>query len=391
MNMNKNKIISFVKSHLVSYGTPHHLNYIWSFGALAGIMLLVQIISGIIISMHYVPDTAVAFESVIFYTRNGSYGWAVRSLHANGASFFFIMVYAHILKALYYGSYHHPRQKIWYSGLVMFLLMMATAFIGYVLPWGQMSYWGATVITNLFTSIPYIGEPITKWLWGGFSVGFSTLVRFAAIHYTLPWVLVALTALHLTFLHSVASNNPVGSEKSVPVSFFPFFGLKDLHSVLVLFLCLALVITLIPNYLGHPDNFIPADPFVTPKHIVPEWYFLPFYAILRSIPHKAGGVLAMVGSIVMLFMLPSFNTSEIRSSKYRPAFNFFLGLFAVDFALLGWIGQMPVEAPYDEYGLYFTIYYFVFLFIILPGLGWLEKSLANTKNDSKVIIGGPKK
>jgi ubiquinol-cytochrome c reductase cytochrome b subunit len=375
MKLNKNKIVAFIESHIVSYGTASNLNYVWSFGALAGAMLVVQIISGLLMCLHYIPDTKEAFESIVLYTRNGNYGWAIRYLHSNGASFFFAIVYAHILKALYYGSYYHPREKVWFTGLAMYLLMMATAFIGYVLPWGQMSLWGATVITNLFTSIPFIGEAITKWLWGGYSVGGPTLVRFAGLHYVLPWILVALTLTHLSFLHQAASNNPIGTEKVTVSSFFPYFGLKDLHAVLVLMTILALVITFIPNYLGHTDNYIPANPFVTPKHIVPEWYFLPFYAILRSIPHKVGGVVAMGGAILVLFFLPVLNTSRIRNTYFRPIYSIFLGFFVVDFILLGWVGQLPVEHPYDSYGLYFTIYYYFFFLIFLPLSGKIESWL----------------
>jgi len=258
--------------------------------------------------------------------------------------------------------------------------MMATAFIGYVLPWGQMSFWGATVITSLFTSIPFIGTSITTWLWGGFSVGYTTLVRFAAIHYALPWIIVGMVILHLTLLHSVSSNNPVGSEKTMQSPFFPYFGLKDLQSVIIMFLLLAITITYFPNALGHPDNYIPADPLVTPKHIVPEWYFLPFYAILRSIPHKTLGVVAMFCSIIVLFFIPYFNTSKIRNSMFRPIYLIFLGLFIVDFIILGWIGQKPVEAPYDYIGLYCTVYYFLFFFMLLPLSGFLESRFVQMKN-----------
>lgn len=378
----KNKILSFIDSHIISYGTPSSINYTWSFGALAGVMLIVQIVSGLLIGMHYSSDVDSAFKSVQMFTRNGNYGWFVRFLHANGASFFFATVYAHIFKAMYYGSYFYPRHVIWYVGLVMFLLMMATAFIGYVLPWGQMSLWGATVITNLFTSIPFVGDSITKWLWGGYSVGGPTLMRFAALHYFIPWILVGLVLLHLALVHAVASNNPAGSEKGQISKFFPYFGLKDLHACLVLFLVLSFVITYIPNYLGHPDNYIPANPFVTPKHIVPEWYFLPFYAILRSIPHKAAGVAAMAGSILILFLIPHLNTSLIRNTFFRPVFSIFLALFVIDFVMLGWVGQLPVESPYEFLGLYLTFYYYAFFVIILPVSGLIERRIIENEYKS---------
>lgn len=286
--------------------------------------------------------------------RDVNNGWFIRYLHANGASLFFIVVYCHIFRGLYYGSYMFPRQKLWISGVVIFLLMMATAFMGYVLPWGQMSFWGATVITNLFSAIPVIGTSIVEWLWGGFSVGNATLNRFFSLHYFMPFIIVGVVILHLILLHGDGSNNPIGINTNVQtISFYPYFYVKDLFAFFILLGALFLIVVYYPNLLGYPDNYIPTNPMLTPAHIVPEWYFLPFYAILRSIPDKLGGVIAMFSAIIVLILLPYLNLSEVRSGEFRA-------LFALIFLFLGWIGQKPVETPFIEVGMFATSFYINF-------------------------------
>ena len=379
---NKNSILSFVDSHIIDYPTPINLNYMWSFGSTAGLCLVIQIITGIFLAMHYTPHIDLAFSSVEHIMRDVNNGWLIRYLHANGASMFFLVVYCHIFRGLYYGSYMNPRGLLWCSGVLIFVLMMATAFIGYVLPWGQMSFWGATVITNLFSAIPVVGGAIVEWLWGGFSVDNATLNRFFSLHYLLPFAIAGVTVLHLSLLHTEGSNNPLGINTNVDtVSFYPYFYVKDLFSFLLLVALFSFFVFYYPNTLGHSDNYIPANPLVTPAHIVPEWYFLPFYAILRSIPDKLGGVVAMGGAIAILALLPIINTSEIRSSKFRPIFGFAYWFIFADFLLLGWIGQKPVETPFIEIGQVGTVFYFLFFLVLLPLIGLIEKSLvrSNTK------------
>jgi len=373
---NKNSILSFVDSHIINYPTPINLNYLWSFGSSAGICLVIQILTGILLAMHYTPHVDLAFVSVEHIMRDVNNGWLIRYLHANGASFFFIVVYSHIFRGLYFGSYIYPRGALWFSGVIIFLLMMATAFMGYVLPWGQMSFWGATVITNLFSAIPFVGSSIVEWLWGGFSVDNATLNRFFSLHYLLPFVIAGLTLLHLSLLHTNGSNNPIGVNTNMDtISFYPYFYVKDLFAFLILIVSLLFFVLYYPNVLGHSDNYIPANPLVTPAHIVPEWYFLPFYAILRSIPDKLGGVAAMGGAILILLLLPILNTSDIRSTKFRPIFAFFYWVFAINFLLLGWIGQKPVESPFIEVGVFSTMFYFIFILFLVPIIGILEKKL----------------
>jgi quinol-cytochrome oxidoreductase complex cytochrome b subunit len=373
---NKNNILAFVDSHIIDYPTPINLNYMWSFGSMAGLCLVIQIMTGVFLAMHYTPHVGLAFSSVEHIMRDVNNGWLIRYSHANGASMFFIVVYSHIFRGLYFGSYMYPRGMLWASGVIIFLLMMMTAFMGYVLPWGQMSFWGATVITNLFSAIPFIGKEIVEWLWGGFSVDNATLNRFYSLHYLMPFVIAGLTIVHLTLLHKDGSNNPLGINTNVDtISFYPYFYVKDLLSFLWLLLFFSLFVFYYPNSLGHPDNYIPANSLVTPAHIVPEWYFLPFYAILRSIPHKLGGVVAMIGAILVLLLLPIINTSEIRSSKFRPIFAVVYWFFVADFVILGWIGQKPVESPYVEVGMVGTAFYFVFLLILVPSIGLAERYL----------------
>jgi len=377
---NKNQLLSFVDSHIINYPTPVNLNYMWSFGSTAGLCLVIQIVTGIFLAMHYTPHIDYAFSSVEHIMRDVNNGWLIRYMHANGASMFFIVTYSHIFRGLYYGSYMNPRGPLWGSGVIIFLLMMGTGFMGYVLPWGQMSFWGATVITNLFSAIPVVGGAIVEWLWGGFSVDNATLNRFFSLHYLFPFLIAGLVIVHLSLLHTVGSNNPLGINKNVDtVSFYPYFYVKDLLAFLVLVAFFSFFLFYYPNVLGHADNYIPANPLVTPAHIVPEWYFLPFYAILRSIPDKLGGVIAMVAAILVLLLLPIINTSEVRSSKFRPIYSVAYWFLVADFLLLGWIGQKPVETPYIEVGQFLTVFYFAFMLILIPAIGIIEKQLMRVK------------
>ena len=376
MRWNKKSLFAVLNNHLIDYPTPVNLNYFYGFGSLAGIMLVMQILTGIFLAMHYTPHIDLAFNSVEHIMRDVNNGWLIRYMHANGASFFFIVVYVHIFRGLYYGSYITPREALWCSGVTIFILMMATAFMGYVLPWGQMSFWGATVITNLFSAIPLIGKDIVDWLWGGFAVDNPTLNRFFSLHFTFPFVIVGAVLIHLILLHEVGSNNPLGiTLKTENIPFYPYFYTKDLFGLMVLFLIFFIFIFYYPNTLGHPDNYIEANPMKTPLHIVPEWYFLPFYAILRSIPNKIGGVIAMFGSLIILLTIPFTNSSEIRSTAFRPIFKICYWLLVVTFLLLGWVGQCPVEYPYTEIGIISMIYYFLFFILIIPFLGKFEAYL----------------
>ncbi len=376
MRWNKNSTLAVLNNHLIDYLTPINQNYFFGIGSLAGLMLVIQILTGIFLAMHYTPHVDLAFNSVEHIMRDVNYGWLIRYTHANGASFFFIVVYIHIFRGLYYGSYIAPKQALWCSGVIIFILMMATAFMGYVLPWGQMSFWGATVITNLFSAIPFVGKEIVDWLWGGFSVDNPTLNRFFSLHFFLPFIIAGVSGLHLVLLHETGSNNPLGfASKTENIPFYPYYYVKDLFGFVVLMLVFSTFIYFYPNTLGHPDNYIPADPMTTPLHIVPEWYFLPFYAILRSIPDKAGGVVAMFGSLLVLLTIPFTNSSEVRSTNFRPIYKVLFWLLVVVFLILGWIGQMPVEYPYTEIGIIAMIYYFGFFLVIIPFVGYLESYL----------------
>jgi len=376
----KNSLLAFIDSHIVDYPTPINLNYFWSFGSTAGICLVIQIITGIFLAMHYTPHVDLAFYSVEHIMRDVNNGWLIRYLHANGASMFFIVVYCHIFRGLYYGSYIYPRGLLWASGVIIFLLMMATAFMGYVLPWGQMSFWCATVITNLFSAIPVIGSSIVEWLWGGFSVSNSTLNRFFSLHYLMPFIIAGLTIVHLSLLHTVGSNNPIGINKNVEATgFYPYFYVKDLLAFFLLLFLFSFFVFYYPNALGHSDNYIEANSLVTPAHIVPEWYFLPFYAILRSIPDKLGGVVAMILAILILLLLPLTNMSNIRSGSFRPIYNFSYWFLVSTFLILGWIGQKPVESPYIEIGMTTTFIYFFFLLFLIPALAVIENFLLKFK------------
>lgn len=370
-------VFGFLK-HLRDYRTPKNLSYAWNFGSLAGIALMVQIFTGLFLAMHYTPHVSHAFDSVENIMRNINYGWLIRYMHAVGASMFFVVVYAHIGRGLYYGSYKSPRELVWFVGIIIFLLMMATAFMGYVLPWGQMSFWGATVITNLFSAIPFVGESIVTWLWGGFSVDNPTLNRFFALHYLLPFIIAAVAIIHIIALHMHGSNNPTGVEVKTEkdtIPFHPYYTIKDFFGFGIFFLIFAYFLFFYPNSLGHPDNYIPANPLVTPPHIVPEWYFLPFYAILRAVPSKLGGVLAMFAAILVLFALPWLDKSKVKSGAYRPVFKWVYLVFILDVIALGYIGGQPAEEPYITIGRLLTMVYFGYFFVALPFLSKYEKTL----------------
>lgn len=377
----KNYLVSFVASHLVYYPTPISLTYAWSFGSLAGVTLVVQMVSGIFLSMHYTANIDLAFSSIEYIMRDVKNGWLLRYIHANGASMFFIVVYAHICRGLYYGSYMEPRELLWCSGVVLILLMMATAFTGYVLPWGQMSLWGATVITSMVTAIPVAGKPIVQWLWGGYTVANPTLNRFYSIHFVLPFLIAGVTLIHLALLHKVGSNSPIGSDTGVDnIPFYPYYVSKDIFAFTVYLLIFGIFVFYFPNVLNHPDNYIPADPLHTPAHVVPEWYFLPYYAILRSIPHKAGGIVAMLGSLLVLFLIPFINTSDVRNTTYRPLFKICFWIFIADFAVLMWVGQKPVKDVFILTGQIATIYYFAFFLVLIPIIGTIESKLVHHKS-----------
>nr|YP_009490398.1 cytochrome b [Gracilaria spinulosa]AWH62531.1 cytochrome b [Gracilaria spinulosa] len=376
MRLLKRPLISIVNNHLIDYPTPINIHYAWNFGFLASICLIIQIITGIFLAMHYTPHIELAFASVEHIMRDVNYGWLLRYIHSNGASMFFIVVYVHIFRGLYFSSYTKPRHWVWVIGVIIFLLMIITAFIGYVLPWGQMSLWGATVITNLVSAVPLVGNSIVTWLWGGFSVDNATLNRFFSLHYLLPFIIVAASLIHLAILHQDGSGNPLGIDSNVDkISMFPYFIYKDLLGLFVFILFFSLFIYFFPNILGHSDNYIEANPMVTPAHIVPEWYFLPFYAILRSIPHKLGGVVAMISAILVLALLPWIHSTEVRSSRFRPVYRFLYWTMLGCCLILGWIGGMPVEEPFVLIGQIASIYYFVYFLCLLPLLGKIEKFL----------------
>ena len=371
-------IFSFVHKELKGYPTPWNLNYLWNFGSLAGITLVIMILTGLFLAMHYTPQVDLAFSSVERIMREVNYGWLIRYIHMNGASMFFIVVYIHIFRGLFYGSYKAPRELLWMLGVLILLLMMATAFMGYVLPWGQMSYWGATVITNLFSTIPGVGESIVTWLWGGFSVDNPTLNRFFALHYLLPFLIVAVVGLHLVALHMFGSNNPLGIERTKPeesVPFHPYYTVKDLFGLGIFLLIWGFFVFFAPNFFGEPDNYIPANPLVTPPHIVPEWYFLPFYAILRSVPSKLGGVILMFGAIFVLFVLPWLDTHPVRSGRFRPFFKIFYGILLIICLTLGWVGSQLPEGWPLWIGRISTFYYFFHFLVILPLLSRYERAL----------------
>jgi quinol-cytochrome oxidoreductase complex cytochrome b subunit len=350
-----------------TYPAPSNLNYWWNFGSLAMLCLVLQIITGIFLAMHYTPHADLAFVSVEHIMRDVNFGWLLRYMHLNGASFFFLVVYIHMFRGIYYGSYNHPREVLWMIGVIILLLMILTAFLGYVLPWGQMSFWAATVITNLASAAPIIGTDIVLWLWGGFSVDNATLNRFFSLHYLFPFIIMALVILHIIFLHENGSNNSLGITSQVDQIVFPYYIIKDIYGIIIFGFFYSYFIFFEPNVLGHPDNYIPANPMATPAHIVPEWYFLPFYAILRSVPNKRLGVVLLLLAIIILLILPFLSKSVyIRSFMFRPYDKILFWIFFFDCILLGWIGGKPIETPYYELGQFFTSFYFIYLSCLIP-------------------------
>nr|AGY31146.1 cytochrome b [Heterandria formosa] len=367
-------LLKIANNALVDLPAPVNISAWWNFGSLLGLCLIAQILTGLFLAMHYTSDISTAFSSAAHICRDVNYGWLIRNMHANGASFFFICIYLHIGRGLYYGSYLY--KETWNIGVILLLLVMMTAFVGYVLPWGQMSFWGATVITNLLSAVPYVGDALVQWIWGGFSVDNATLTRFFAFHFLLPFVVAAATLVHLIFLHETGSNNPIGLNSNTDkISFHPYFSYKDLLGFIFLLTSLIALALFSPNLLGDPENFTPANPLVTPPHIKPEWYFLFAYAILRSIPNKLGGVLALLASILVLTLVPFLHTSKQRSLTFRPLTQILFWLLIADVAILTWIGGMPVEHPFIIIGQIASLLYFSLFLILAPATAWIENKI----------------
>lgn len=402
-------IVRMAYDTAINFPTPKNLNYWWTFGGILALMLGLQIVTGVILAMHYVPHVDYAFASVERIMRDVNYGWLIRYMHANGASMFFIAVYIHIFRNLYYGSYKAPREVLWILGCIIYLLMMATAFMGYVLPWGQMSFHGAVVITNLLGALPVVGNAITTWLWGGFAVDDPTLNRFFSLHYLLPFMIAGVVALHIWALHVPGNNNPTGvnvKSKEDTVPFHPYYTVKDAFAIGVFLLLFGSFVFWNPNILGHADNYIPANPLVTPQHIVPEWYFLPFYAILRAVPNKLGGVIAMFGAIGVLFVLPWLDTSKVRSMRYRPTARLYFLIFVLACIVLGFCGAKLPDDPVIPGLSTFTLidsdlnsyvwlsriaalYYFAYFLVITPVLGLTETPLPVPESISAPVLSHP--
>nr|BBV24583.1 cytochrome b [Cynops pyrrhogaster] len=367
-------LLKIINNSFVDLPTPSNISYWWNFGSLLGICLITQIITGLFLAMHYTADTQSAFSSVAHICRDVNHGWLMRNIHANGASFFFICIYLHIGRGLYYGSYMF--KETWNIGVVLLLLVMATAFVGYVLPWGQMSFWGASVITNLLSAIPYVGGSLVEWVWGGFSVDKATLTRFFAFHFLLPFLIAGVSMIHLLFLHETGSNNPTGIPSNQDkISFHPYFSYKDLLGFMLALLILVLISLIVPNLLVDPENFIPANPLMAPPHIKPEWYFLFAYAILRSIPNKLGGVVALLMSILILMFVPMLHTSKQRSLMFRSTSQTLFWLLVANTLILTWIGGMPVESPFTEIGQIASVLYFLLFITMIPLIGLWENKL----------------
>ena len=402
-------VVRLAYDSMIDFPTPKNLNYWWTFGGILAVCLGIQLVTGIVLAMHYVPHVDHAFASVERIMRDVNYGWLIRYMHANGASMFFIAVYIHMFRGLYYGSYKAPREVLWILGCVIYLLMMATAFMGYVLPWGQMSFHGAVVITNLFGALPVVGEAITTWLWGGFAVDNPTLNRFFSLHFLLPFMIAGVVGLHIWALHVPGNNNPTGvnvKTKEDTVPFHPYYTVKDGFAIVVFLILFATFVFYNPNALGHADNYIPGNPLVTPAHIVPEWYFLPFYAILRAVPDKLGGVILMFGAIAVLFVLPWLDTSKVRSMRYRPTAKLYFFIFLLACLVLGYCGgQLPdnhVIPGLSTFKLFdadlnsmvwlsrvATLYYFAYFLVVLPILGLTETPLPLPESISEPVLSHP--